>query len=205
MTEPEPSSVVQELLFLMKIPSIKRSVEAMLEQQKEIFKDQVNKLIHEQAERVTPMPTSESREYFFQSTRNPDTGIWESKVGDNFYNLPVNSLLPVGAIMEMAQYDIKPEINYHLEYKTSHYQYNFHFNRFTTNHLAGTGQRIAVEGDKESLPIAEIDHYLDLTIAEMDALFRKYYESHPELKKEILLEFFTRILPTSEFFKQQIS
>ena len=205
MNEIEPSSLVQELLFLMKIPSIKRSVEAMLEQQKEIFKDQVNKLIHEQAERVTPMPTAESREYFFQSTRNPDTGIWESKVGDNFYNLPVNSLLPVGAILEMERYEIKPEVNYHLEYTTNHYQYNFHFNRFTANHIAGTGQRIANEEGNDSLPIAEIDHYLDLTVSEMDSLFRKYYESHPELKKEILLEFFTRILPRSEFFKKQIS
>jgi hypothetical protein len=205
MTENEPSSLVQEILFLMKIPSIKRSVEAMLEQQKEIFKDQVNKLIQEQAERVTPMPTAESREYFFQATRNPDTGIWENKVGDNFYNLPVNSLLPMGAIMEMEQYEIKPEVNYHLEYSSSHYKYNFHFNRFTANHIAGTGQRVATEEEDASLPIAEIDHYLDLTVSEMDTLFRKYYESHPELKKEILLEFFTRILPRSEFFKKQIS
>ncbi len=205
MSNNEQTAVVQELLFLMKIPSIKRSVEAMLEQQKEIFKDQVNQLIHEQAERVTPMPSSESREYFFQSTRNPDSGVWESKAGDNFYNLPVNSLLPVGAILEMAKYDINPELNHYIEYKTNHYRYNFHFNRFTANHIAGTGQRILIEAGVASLPIAEIDHYLELTVSEMDSLFRKYYDSHPELKKEILLEFFTRILPRSEFFKKQIS
>ena len=194
--------IIQELAFLMRIPQFKRHLEAMLDQNGEIFKNEISNLVKETAEKVRPMPTRDSQDYFFQLIRHKKTGLWETIIENNLYSVPPNTIIPAKLIFQLAEYDVDPKANYHLEYKSSSHAYKVYFARYTLKHIAGTVQKTSLFDEKVDLPLIEFDQCLQLSPEEQEDIFNNYLRTYPELKKEIFFYFFSRILPDSDIFKE---
>lgn len=193
---------IQELGFLIRIPKIKRIFETFLEQQKEIFKEEISELVKETAGKIRPMPTHHSREHFFQLRRDGETGLWETVMEKNPHAVPGTPTLPAELIRQMDSFDIDPDASHHLEYQSDSYLYKLYFSRYTVNHIAGTVQRIRRFDRGRECPIIEIEHYLGLSLEEQEDLFHQYLVEYPELKREVLFYFYSRILPNSEIFQR---
>jgi hypothetical protein len=72
--------ILHELAFLMRIPQFKRQFEAILDQNKQIYRNEISQLIKDTAEKVRSMPTYNSQDYFFQLNRHKNTGLWDTVI-----------------------------------------------------------------------------------------------------------------------------
>ena len=198
----------KELLTLLKVPVIRQDISARLLQSRELFKKEISEYFEENSLKVTPLPLKGMEDYRFRMIRKnsgkTDKNIWEILLNNKKY-LPVESILPGPIIEYILSRKVDPDITYiKRDFDWLGSVYNFVFVRVTENFVTGTAQKRIHDKEKKKMPIFDASQYTNLPENDQLEIFNLYLENYPQLRKETLFYFFSRILPFSEILDKII-
>jgi hypothetical protein len=194
---------IEELLTLLEVPVIKQDIAAKIAQATYFYKDEISDYFKKNSLNVSPFPLKNTIDYSFRLIRNTsgssDEKNWELYVENNDKHLPVESILPRPVIDHIMNQKVAPDLTHiKREFKYNGSVYNLYFVKATENLVTGIVQKIIRKTADKKIPVIDIAQYTDLPESHQLEILKFYLDNHPDLRKEALFYFFTRILPFSK-------
>ncbi|UCH97681.1 MAG: hypothetical protein JSV88_12755 [Candidatus Aminicenantes bacterium] len=205
----DADNFLRDIESLLKVKVINTTLMAKLEESKVLFKKDIEEHFKE-AVKVIPFPTGESIEYPFTLTRSFKNGIskWRARIIDKKVHLPWESILPYDLIDEIGSYPVNSEETVRIkDIKYKRNLFNISFIKYLDDAIVGIIQKIkdsSGSGDKPDVSTLDMCQYLDLPDEEQVDIFLQYFKTYAEIRKKVLFNFFTNILPDTEIMRELI-
>jgi len=198
---------IEDINSLLKVPAARRSIMAAVDQAKSTLKSKIKEYFFNMSARLVPIPLPCSIEYTFELERielGQGQVKWEVIPEESRKHYPPEQELPNSIIELMSNQPVDPETCQSIQNITRYgYLYSIFFIRALSDYFIGTIQRIPVVIDGCD-PIYDATHYTELPADRKIETFQWYFSKYPDLREQIMLEFFLNILPSSGVLKRLI-
>jgi len=208
------SGDIGDIETLMKIEVVKQAIKAKAEECKIFFREDIREHF-KSALKVLPLPGRDSVQYYFvltDSSRGVPGGApscWEVNILGKAEYIPWESILPYEVITRVTAFPVDAEKTVQVSgIRHKGNVYNVYFIKYLEDSIIGVLRKIPfkVEEYSESTPASLFDasQFLGLPEGEQVDIFLKYFKAYPGLRRQVLFDFFVRILPNSREVKEII-
>jgi hypothetical protein len=203
------NEIEKDFFSLLKVAVVKRHLLGQIDQAKEIFKDHIKNFFLENPSKVIPFPGKYSSEYVFELKRvECGDGDFKWKVlSMDEEHLPSEKILPFSIIKSLADSAIDSDnTNQLVNVVINGYTYNVYYIKALSDYVVGIVQRLSNElrATPDDFMVFDTTQYTDLPENQKMKVFNWYLENYPALRKKVLFEFFTNLLPDSEELRKII-